>query len=106
MHEQERNMRKERINSEHQMIVLDKLHDMVQKNKKLEQDMNQKNNHIKKLELEKQRLKIEARIGMKSMRNLSVDDDLNLNFRSDEEEEEDIVTRVYPKDNRARSESI
>ena len=43
---------------------------------------------------------------MKSMRNLSVDDDLNLNFRSDEEEEEDIVTRVYPKDYRARSESI
>ena len=36
MHEQERNMRKERINSEHQMIVLDKLHDVVQKNKKLE----------------------------------------------------------------------
>ena len=53
MHEQERNMRKERINTEQSMQMLDKLQDVVQKNKKLEEDVNQKASHIKKLEIEK-----------------------------------------------------
>ena len=106
MHEQERNMRKERINTEQSMQMLDKLQDVVQKNKKLEEDVNQKASHIKKLEIEKQRLKIEARIGLKSMRDLSLGDELNINFRSDEEDES--ITRIDPKarNHRARSESI
>ena len=40
MHEQERNMRKERINTEQSMQMLDKLQEVVQKNKKLEEDVN------------------------------------------------------------------
>ena len=106
MHEQERNMRKERINTEQSMQMLDKLQDVVLKNKKLEEDVNQKASHIKKLEIEKQRLKIEARIGLKSMRDLSLGDELNINFRSDEEDES--ITRIDPKarNHRARSESI
>ena len=53
VHEQERNMRKERINTEQSMQMIDKLQDVVQRNRKLEEDVNQKASHIKKLEMEK-----------------------------------------------------